>query len=413
MTEIVLLDHQIEFCETDQPFPAIVGGLGSGKTRAGQMRLIMLMLEDPGINTLYTMPTYDLLRLRAIPGFEEDLTALGLDFKTNKSEWSIYIHALDGYIFFRSYDNPERLVAFEVAHSIADELDTINREKAEIVWRKMSERTRQESKKPNSIGVVTTPDQGIAGFVYHKWAKLRQAGYQLIKASTKANYFLPKGYIDQIRANYDPTLVELYLEGEFVSLSANKVYHFFDRMTHYSDRVIKEADHLHIGLDFNVGGCVAIVSVYDSEYPTAVDEFVSHDTQDFINNLVGRYKGHTIIIYPDASGGNRSVNAPASSIAMLSDAGYSVESPARNPFVRDRINSVNGLLSHDKILINTTKCPELTMALEAQGYEKNGDPEKFNSHPAIDDYNDAFGYFINRRHPVRRPVTNIGIRFAI
>lgn len=413
MATIELLDHQIDFCQCEDPYPAIVGGLGSGKTRAGQMRLIMLMLDDPGINTLYTMPTYDLLRLRAIPGFEEDLTELGIDYTVNKSDWSITIPALNGSVFFRSYDNPERLVAFEVAHSIADELDTIIREKAEVVWRKISERTRQESAIPNSIGVVTTPDQGITGFIYQKWVKMQQEGYTLIKASTRANHFLPPGYIEQIGSNYDPILRDLYLEGEFVSLSANKVYHFFDRNQHHSDRELKDSDKvIHVSIDFNVGGCCATVSVYDDKYPTVIEEFVSHDTDDFINNLVSRYTGRTPIIYPDASGGANRTNASASDIDMIRQAGYRVDVGSKNPFVRDRINSVNGLLSHDRIKVNTAKCPELTTALEAQGYDDKGEPEKFKHHPAIDDWTDSFGYFIHRKHPIRRPLPNIRAVFS-
>ena len=74
-----------------------------------------------------------------------------------------------------------------------------------------------------------------------------------------------------------------------------------------------------------------------------------------------------------------------------------------NPFVRDRINSMNALFAHDRIAVNTDKCPELTPALETQGYTDKGEPEKFNDHPAIDDWVDSAGYFINRRFPIRKP----------
>ena len=238
-----------------------------------------------GINTLYTMPTYDLLRLRAMPCIEEDLQSLGLAFNVNKSEYSISVPELEGSIIFRSYDRPERLVAFEVAHSIADELDTLQKEKAAYVFRKITERTRQRAFRKNSIGVPTTPDQGVNGFVYERWKKQQKEGYELIRASTYSNPFLPPEYIEQIRSNYDPILAELYLEGEFVSLSDKKVYHFFDRKKHHSDRVIKPGDRLFIGLDFNIGGCCATTFVIDNNVPIAVDEFVSHDTYDFVYNL--------------------------------------------------------------------------------------------------------------------------------
>ena len=129
---IALTEPQEAFAFSEAQFLAMIAGLGAGKSRASTIRLLLLMIENikqtgKGINTLYTMPTYDLLRLRAMPGIEEDLQSLGLAFNVNKSEYSISVPELEGSIIFRSYDRPERLVAFEVAHSIADELDTLQK----------------------------------------------------------------------------------------------------------------------------------------------------------------------------------------------------------------------------------------------------------------------------------------------
>jgi hypothetical protein len=133
--------------------------------------------------------------------------------------------------------------------------------------------------------------------------------------------------------------------------------------------------------------------------PIAVDEFVSHDTQDFINNLT-RYENKKIIIYPDASGKASRTNASQSDIGMIRQAGYQLQYNPTNPAVRDRINSYNGLLSHGRFFINTDKCPNLTNALETQGYDDRLEPEKFNTHPAIDDWVDSSGYFIAFKFPV-------------
>ena len=399
MPDIPLTLPQRQFVFSEEPYPAIVGGLGSGKTRAGTMRAVLLLLQNKGVNVGIFLPTYDLLRLRAMPGVEEDLAMMGLKFHVNKSEFKIDVAGY-GFIIFRSYDNPSKIVSFEVAHSIVDEIDTLPMDKAALVWRKITERTRQKFDGKNTIGVVTTPDNGINGFVYHKWVKLQQKGYVLYKASTYSNPFLPKDYAEQILANYDPVLAELYLLGDFVSLNKNKVYHFFDRKKHHVQRVLNEHDTLiHIGLDFNIGGTCAVVFVIDNNVPIAVDEFVSHDTQDFINNLT-RYENKKIIIYPDASGKASRTNASQSDIGMIRQAGYQLQYNPTNPAVRDRINSYNGLLSHGRFFINTDKCPNLTNALETQGYDDRLEPEKFNTHPAIDDWLDSSGYFIAFKFPV-------------
>jgi phage terminase large subunit len=396
--DIVLTDPQIEFIESDANHPAIVGGLGSGKTKAGTLRLVLLMIEQRGINSVYGMPSYDLLSLRAIPGTEDDLRTLGIDFTTNKSSYTIHMHGY-GDIIFRSYDRPERWVAFECAHGVLDELDILSKDKAALVWRKATERIRQRCNRGNTLAVVCTPDGGVNGFIYEKWVKKQQAGYELIKASSYSNPYLPDGYIDQIIANYDPTLADLYLNGEFVSLNQNKIYHFFDRLKHHTSRTIQGDDYLHIGIDFNIGGCCAVVFVIENNNPIAVDEFTSHDTRDFINNLT-RYKEHKILIYPDASGKSGRTNSSQSDIQIIESAGYQCRYNASNPAVRDRINAYNGLIAHNRFAINTDKCPNLTNALETQGYDNRGEPEKWSDHPAIDDWTDSSGYFIAYRYPV-------------
>lgn len=411
---IPLTGPQRQFISTEEKNPAIIGGLGSGKSRGGTMRIITKILQSPGANGAYYMPTYDLLELRALPGLVEDIELLGLGYSFNQKRMKLTIHGY-GDIILRSYDNPKRIVAYEVAHSIVDELDTINPEKAEEVWRKITERNRQRIKGvTNTIGCVTTPDQGFAGIVYKKWVKDVKEGYELIKAPTHSNPFLPDDYIEQIRANYDPLLADMYIEGEFVNLSQNKVYHFFDRELHHTDRELTEFDkNIYVSIDFNVGGCCATVNVIEKSKPVAVEEFSCNNTYDFIDQLKIRYTDKNITVYPDASGDSDSTNASFSDIKLIKQAGYRVDAPKANPRIRDRVNSVNKLLSHEELKINTDKCPNLTHALENQGYDKQGKPEKFNEHPAIDDWVDSFGYFINKRYPIHKPASNVKVSFAI
>ena len=411
--DIELLPHQREFITSQESNPCICGGLGSGKTFAATMRLLVAMLQEPGINTLLGMPTYDLLKMRAMPGFKEELEQLGIAYSEHKSDYAIDIHGF-GTVYFRSYDRPERWVAFAVAHTILDELDTLPKDKAQIVWRKANERTRQTTKSGrNTIGNVTTPDHGVNGFTYQKWVKEKQDGYQIIYASTIDNHFLPEGYVDQIRKNYDPLLADAFLHGRFVSFSADKVYHFFDRKTHHTNREISPGDIVHVGLDFNIGGCCAVAFVIDNNQPVAVDEFTSHDTRDVVNNMHSRYKNHRVVVYPDASGAASSTNASQSDIAIIEQAGFTVRAKSKNPAVRDRINACNALLSRGELTVNTDKCKELTFALESQGYTAKGEPEKFNEHPAVDDWVDAFGYCISYLYPVEKPITQMQFKFTL
>lgn len=409
---LYLTKPQREFYNSKAKYPAMVAGLGSGKTFAGVSRLVGKLLQNPKATGAYYMPSYDLLQLRAMPGVESLLMDMGLNYSVNKARYTITMPQSGNQIIFRSYDRPERIVAYEVSHSIVDELDTLPFEKARYVWRKVVERNREQVADENTIGLVTTPDQGTSGFVYSLWGNPKSNDYEVIKARTDSNPYVPSDYVDSIRANYDPVLAELYIAGEFVSLSRNKVYHLFNRSEHHTDRELKKEDGvIHVSIDFNVGGCCSTVGIVEnidgSSVCRIVGEFTSHDTRDFINNLFDRFSGRRIIVYPDASGKAQSTNASASDIDIISQAGFQVDAPNSNPFIRDRINTVNGMFAHHRLFINTLACPNLTKALESQGYNDKGIPEKFDDHPSIDDWTDSLGYYIYRMFPINRKMSTI------
>lgn len=379
--------------------PAMFGGFGSGKSEGLIIRLVTLMEQDIGISVAHYFPSYKLAKRRGLSGVQSYLKKLGYEYTLNKSDLTITIPALNNGIYYLdTYHDPDAIVSYEVAHGGVDELDTLKIDQARHAWTKISERIRQKTTHHagNTLAVASTTDQGVNGFCYETWGEGEKIndGYHYIKAGTNSNKFLPEGYVEQICKNYDPTMVDAFVYGGWVSFTTNKVYHFFDSKKHHSERVLEETDkRIHIGLDFNVGGCCAVVFVIDNGSPTAVDEFVSHDTYDFINNLVD-YSDYEITVYPDSSGGSGSTNATSSDIALIEEAGHYCEYNPANPAVRDRINAYNKLLSHNQFKINTYRCPELTNAMETQGYTDKGEPEKFKSHPAIDDWVDSAGYFI-------------------
>lgn len=400
--EVSLTAPQFDFVEADEQFPAFVGGFGSGKTHAGIWRALRLKLSYPGLNVAYYLPTYDLVTRMAFPRFSEVLGHIGIRHVINKNEAVIELEQR-GSIIMRTMDNPARIVAYEVADSIADELDTLPVEKARDVWNKIIARNRQ--KKPdgaiNTVGVATTPE-GFR-FVYERWKRAPAAGYRLIRASTFSNAAnLPDGYIESLQASYPPNLLAAYLDGEFVNLTQGSVYPEFDRERNACATTIQVSEPLHIGLDFNVGQMAAAVGVLRDNAPHIVDEITGVlDTPAMIAAIKARYPGHAIFVYPDASGGSRrSNNASESDIALLRAARFTVLAPPANPPVKDRVLSVNQLVHSEgvrRLRVNADTCPALVEALEKQAYDKNGEPDKKSG---LDHIVDALGYLVFYRWPI-------------
>jgi hypothetical protein len=87
---------------------------------------------------------------------------------------------------------------------------------------------------------------------------------------------------------------------------------------------------------------------------------------------------------------------------MLKDAGFKVCVNSRNPSVKDRVNIQNNLFDKNRYFINETRCPRLIEAFEQHSYdEKTQAPQKFNSHPAIDDFTDSATYCSAYLFPIR------------
>ena len=383
----------------------MVAGYGAGKSQAAVLRLVKLSLEYPGMNFGFVEPTFDLVRLIAWPRFSAVLAQMGIEHELNKSE-SI-MHLRNGsQIIFRSADNPERMIGFEVADAVIDEIDTLKTDHASEIWTKTLGRCRQKKPdgKPNTLAAASTPE-GFK-FVYERWARNPAPGYELIRAPTSSNPYLPAGYIDQLRASYSAAQLEAYLDGQFVNLTSGSVYGEFDRTLNASTEAIKDREPVHVGLDFNVNNVSAAVAVLRGDTVHFVEEFTGvRDTPTMAQVLKERYAntGHHVSVYPDASGAaNKSVNAALSDLVILRAAGLTVLANPRNPAIRDRVASMNAVIHNQgkrRLFVKSDTCPHLTESLERQAWDKNGMPDKDSG---FDHLNDAAGYLITYKFPIHR-----------
>lgn len=400
-----LTPSQRKFVTSTSIFPAFVGGFGSGKTAAAMTRAMALKINCRKSDIAYYLPTYPLIEDIAYQRFPELCERKGWAYKLNRQSGVLEFPGA-GRIIFRNMEQPHRIVGYEVAHSLVDEIDIMAADKARDAWNKIIARNRQKCGMPNTVGVATTPE-GFK-FVYERWKKSPAEGYELIQARTSENAAnLPPDFIKRLQDSYPAPLLAAYLEGEFVNLTSGSVYPEFDRAKNGCSTTIQPTEPLHIGQDFNVGKMSSVVFVMRGGLPHAVDELSGIlDTPALIAAIKQRFTGHAIHIYPDASGNNRrSANASESDIALLRQARFNVMANPSNPAIKDRVNAVNLMICRTvdgvedrRLMVNADRCPGFVEALEKQAYDKNGDPDKTSGH---DHLNDAAGYFIAYRYPVR------------
>lgn len=402
MGAIPLLKHQAEFLKDDYSrHLLLVAGYGAGKTHGFVTKAYDLASKNAGYTGILLEPTAPLLHDILIPdmlSFLEDNDIEHSFVKSPQPNLRIPFGNLETKILMRSLENWQRLVGVNAAFIGTDEMDTVKKEIVLMAYKKLQGRLRKGNIR--QMFNATTPE-GFAG-AYELFEKMKIG--RVIRARTEDNPFLPQDFIQDLKDSYPPNLLDAYMDGIFTNLSSGTVYKYFDRNRHDTLRIATDRDVIHIGQDFNVGGCVSTIHTIDIqngiEIASRVDEFESYDTKEIIENIKEKYPKNTILVYPDASGNSEKTNASQTDIQMLKDAGFTVKVPNKNGFVKDRVNSYNGLLSHDRYYVNTRKCPKGTEALEQQAY-KNGIPEKFNTPASIDDYNDSSGYFVVRRFPLK------------
>ena len=414
---------QYNFLQMPHKFRAYVAGFGSGKTWVGSTGLILHHANNPKINSGYFAPTYKLVKGVFWPTIEEVAFNMGFDCSIKIADHEVHLKYNGkhyGVIHCRTMDNPNNIVGFKTGHALVDELDIMEPEKAQNAWRKILARMRYKvDGLKNGVDVTTTPE-GFK-FTYERFKKSiaekpsLASSYGLIQASTYDNAKnLPDDYIQSLLDDYPPELIEAYLHGTFINLTSGTVYQNYNREAHRSTETIRDREQLYIGLDFNVTKMAATIYVQRNggEQWHAVDQIKNgYDTPDMIQTINGRYEGHQITVYPDASGTNRkTVGASTSDIALLKAAGYTVKAKDANPLVKDRVLSVNSAFNKGVLFVNDRKCPDVAECLEQQAYDDAGQPDKKSGK---DHQNDATGYPIAYEMPIRRPTTNINMSFPL
>ena len=392
---------QLAFVADDQTqIIGISAGYGAGKTRALAAKAVTLAAANQGFIGCVMEPTGPLIRDIWQNDFEDFLEHYEIPYTFRASplpEYMLHLPGGDTKILCRSFENWSRIIGLNLAWVLADEIDTVTPAIANKAFPKILGRLR--SGNVRQFGAASTPE----GFRW-MWTTFGSEEAQtredrkLIKMRSVDNPHLPPDFIERLEANYDPTLLKAYLDGEFVNLTTGTVYDRFDRIKHVISKLPDtEREPLRIGVDFNVGNMSAVIGIKLNNTLLVIDEVSgAHDTDSLAQQIKARYPNRQIYVYPDASGGNRSTNASQTDIQILESYGMANQSPRANPPVRDRVSAVQALLENGKGQVRlqiSASCKRMIECLELQCYTEKGDPDKESGH---DHMNDALGYLVWR-----------------
>jgi len=204
---------QRAFWQSAARFRLLVGGVGSGKTRAG---CVEVLCQPAGSVGMVVAPTYPMLRDATLRTFLELAQKGGVLADYSKSEFTATL--INGTrVLFRSADDPDRLRGPNLGWFYLDEAALMSRE----AWLIMIGRLRLA---PGRAWATSTP-RGINWLydVFHSG----DPDYAVIRSSTRENPYLPAGFVESLENAYTTAWQRQEIEGEFVEM-ADAVFHARD-----------------------------------------------------------------------------------------------------------------------------------------------------------------------------------------
>ena len=342
-------EPQMEFWNSDARFRAFVGGVGSGKTRAG---VVDLLRFPSGSRITCAAPTYRMLEDATIQTFKEVCGSFFRpeDFKKSDNKCTL---ANGTEILFRSCDEPDKLRGPNLSAFWLDEAAMM----PEVVWDLMIGRLRLLPGK----GIITTTPRG-KNWLYKLFCRdqANNPDYHLVQCSSRTNTFLPSYFIKSLEAKYSGHWLKQELEGAFVEFIDAMAYEDFKTPINVLDEKFETEDlydpriPLKLACDFNNRIMAWQVVQVIGDQPTVIAE-ISQLGEANVEKMVRKFRTKFPVhsagleIYGDASGNHGS--AAGSRIYDLMGryfAGYRSDPewciPKSNPSVIDRVHTVNEIL---------------------------------------------------------------------
>jgi len=398
------LPSQRKFHESAARFKGFSGPIGSGKSQALCHEAIKLSYLNPGRTGLIGAPTYPMLRDATAAALLETLERNRIPHVVNRAENFVVIRETRSKILFRAVDEFERLRGSNLAWFGVDELTYT----AEQAWLRLEGRLRDPRAARLGGFAVWTP-RGY-DWVYDRFVARKIEGYETVIAEPFENrHLLSKvpDYYERLLSSYDDRLFQQEALGEYVNLTAGRVYHEFERASNICEMEVDRSRPLRWALDFNFDPMCSVVAQIEGETVRVLDEIVlpRASTRQACEEFERRYPRHPagLIVYADASGSQNQTTG-LSDIAVLREffrtgayGDVKFRIPAANPLVRDRVMLMNAKLhaaDGTRTLTVTGKCIELMKDFEQVAYKEGTQVLDKEADRKRTHLSDALGYLI-------------------
>ncbi|GAB7079860.1 phage terminase large subunit [Megalodesulfovibrio paquesii] len=361
--KLTALPHQRAVLASNKRYIFLGGGVGCGKTEAGSLWVVKQAQQTPpGVlgciaANSYTQLTDSTLRnlYRTCERVGMSITPATLPFA--KTALNIVMPGPAAHkvvVLCRSLESYHLLAGVEFGWVWVDECFLARREAVEVLMARL-----RDTRMPCQMLFTTTLDEPGSWMHSLFVEQYDPELMEVIYATTFQNRHLPPGYVDSLKRMYPARLYDRMVLSKWVALSAQAIYHSFDRGRNLWDGVALAPElPLLWSHDFNLAPGKPMSSVLAQlrrgEHGMelhVLDEIVM-ETAD-TNHVIAEMKARPwqalaragVIVYGDASGRARDTRSGMTDYSLLAAAGFAQQKvPRANPPVRERHNLVNCLL---------------------------------------------------------------------
>ncbi len=358
---------QLEFHSARARFRAYVGGVGAGKTFAGAAEALRWAVRWPGSTGVVVAPTYTMLKDIIVPVLKR--MTEGAEVSWNMSDLTLRIG--ESTVLLRSAQRPERLQGLTLSWFWIDEAAIV----PEYVWTVLVGRLRERE---GAKGWITTTPKG-RNWVWREFVERASEERVLVRARTWENPYLPRDYVEDLRASYEGEVARQELEGEFVAYEG-LVYSEFDREKHLRPAPSGSPKRVVAGLDWGYTNPSALVVLgqFGDELWVLAEWRGRRLTQEEVAERVAeeakRWGVEAVFVDPSAP----------SLVELLRRTGVRAY-PANNELLRG-IHRVKSLLAGGRLFVAEGAAPWLVAELETYSWRRRKDggwdevPEKGADH---------------------------------
>ena len=396
------LPSQQRFHDSGARFKGFSGPIGSGKSQALCQEALKLTYLNPGRTGLLGAPTFPMLRDATQATLIEILERNRIPHEWNRAENFLVLRETKSRILFRAVEEFERLRGSNLAWFGLDELTYAPLE----AWLRLEGRLR-DPKATRLCGFAVWTPKGY-DWVHERFVESRVEGYETVMAKPFENRFLLDripDYYERLKHSYDGRFYEQEVLGEYLELTAGRVYFAFNRAGNVAEVELTQGRPLLWALDFNVDPMSSVVAQVEGEEVKVLDEIVLSraSTYDACEEFGNRFAEHAagLVIYADASGARQQTSG-TTDVEILKqfvrDRAYGevrFRIPKANPAVRDRVTLVNSKLESaagERSLVIHPRCKELIRDFEQVTYKENSQVIDKDRDPRRTHLSDALGY---------------------